>query len=261
MNLLNKMLSLTLTAAMLAAPANAAMRAPQAPAPEDQAKPHDMTPEQREAYHEKRFNERIANLSPEKQAQARERYARHKQKREEHRARIAAMTPEQREAFKAQHPHHGRGHGHGHGRHRPSPEERAKIRAMTPEQRQAFFQQRFNERIANLPPEQQAEARARFAKKQAHRAEMKAKWDAMTPEQRAAAKAEHHGRGRWGHHGGRGHHHDADNGNATFQAPSDPALAAAREAEWSKLSPEERKQAEAQRDGWISKLSRDAGKQ
>lgn len=75
-------------------------------------------------------------------------------------SKIANMTPEQREAFRAQ--------------------MREKMKTMTPEQREAFRDE-MRSSMAGMSKEE----------RETFRAEMKEKMDKMSPEERANAKAEH----------------------------------------------------------------------
>lgn len=184
--------------------------------PEERAQLKSMTPEQRQAFRQKKAEDRIASLPPEKQAEARARWEKRKARMAERKAKWDAMTPEQREKFKAE--RRGR-RGHGRGRWG-----RKGFQHMTPEQRAA------------------------------HRAKHKAFWDSLTPQEKAEFKAMHgHRRGDGRGHGGR-HGRWADSGSGHW-APStttDPA----REAQWQALSPEERAAGQAQRDKWLSILNR-----
>lgn len=86
---------------------------------------------------------------------------------------------------------------------------------------------------ANLTPEQ----------RKAKRAEMKAKWEAMTPEQRAEAYEKHH-----------------DRMKARFDAMSPEERAehkAHMKAKWEGMTPEQKAEAKAKHEAWIKTLPAD----
>ena len=234
MNKLTALCALALMAAAAAGPAHAEEQRGDHPrlSAEERAQLKAMTPEQRRAWRQKKAEERIAALPPEQQAQARERWARRQAHWQERRARWEAMSPAEREKFKAEHRGHGReghrgeaheGWGHGEGRWAEGSRHGGRHHG------------RHGRWGHDATPEQRA------AREQ-HRARRKAFVESLTPQQQAEFKALHQeGREL---NGGRQHGGWSHGGNTN------------NDAKWAGLTPEERAQAQAMRDKWLSVLDR-----
>lgn len=93
-------------------------------------------------------------------------------------------------------------------------EMREKMKHMTPEEREAFHA-KMKAKFDSLPPEKQAEIKAKMEERRARHEEMREKMKDMSPEERAEMKK------KWKEeHGGRGKHHRRGGGKTITHGQS-----------------------------------------
>lgn len=97
-------------------------------------------------------------------------------------------------------------------------EMREKLKHMTPEEREAFHA-KMKAKFDSLPPEKQAEIKAKMEERRARHGEMREKMKDMSPEERAEMKK------KWmEEHGGRGGHHRRRGSTITHGQSSDEPI-------------------------------------